>query len=60
MKIDPYKCKEKYLRWKKETQDGIPRLSKVNSDLIHQFLYKVVVRGAEELLAIELNPTPQT
>jgi hypothetical protein len=39
MKIDPYKCKEKYLRWKKETQDGIPRLSKVNSDLIHQFLY---------------------
>ena len=38
MKIDPYKHKEKYYNWKEKCKDGIPDISKANSDLLHQFL----------------------
>ncbi|MBR9706644.1 phage integrase family protein [Candidatus Pacearchaeota archaeon] len=38
MKIDPYKNKEKYLRWKKLIQGQIPDLSKENSEIILQYL----------------------
>ena len=37
-KIDPHKHKERYLNWKEKTSDGIPDVSKVNSDIIKQFL----------------------
>ena len=38
MSIDPYKSKEKYLRWKAKTMNGIPDMSKQNSDIIKQYL----------------------
>ncbi len=38
MKIDPYKHKEKYLKWKELVKNGIPNISKYNSDLILQYL----------------------
>ena len=38
MKIDPYKHKERYLKWKGMTQAGIPEISKFNSDLIKMYL----------------------
>jgi hypothetical protein len=38
MKIDPHKHKEKYLNWKEKTKEGIPNISKYNSDLIIQYL----------------------
>lgn len=38
MKIDPYKHKETYLNWKNEIRDGIPDLSKKNSDLLLKYL----------------------
>src|SRR3989338_7259492 len=38
MSIDPYKSKEKYLRWKAKTINGIPDMSKQNSDIIKQYL----------------------
>jgi len=37
-KIDPYKHKEKYLKWKKEIKGRIPEISKYNSDLILKYL----------------------
>ena len=37
-KIDPYRHKEKYLRWKERIQSVIPEISKENSDLILQYL----------------------
>ena len=38
MKIDPYKHKEAYLKWKDEVRDGVPDLSKKNSDLLLKYL----------------------
>ncbi|MCX6748779.1 MAG: hypothetical protein NT076_04180 [Candidatus Pacearchaeota archaeon] len=38
MKIDPYKHKERYLKWKERTQSQIPEISKENSDLIKEYL----------------------
>jgi integrase len=38
MKIDPYKHKERYLKWKENTQSGIPDITKFNSDLIKGYL----------------------
>jgi len=38
MKIDPYKHKEKYYNWKEKCKDGIPDVSKANSDLLLQYL----------------------
>ena len=38
MKLDPYKHKERYLKWKELTQEGIPSVSKENSDLIKQYI----------------------
>ena len=38
MKLDPYKHKERYLKWKELTQERIPSVSKENSDLIKQYL----------------------
>ena len=38
MKIDPYKHKERYLKWKEKTTGGIPELSQYNSDLLLQYL----------------------
>jgi hypothetical protein len=37
-KIDPYKHKERYIQWKKESEKGIPEISKYDSDLILQYL----------------------
>lgn len=38
MKIDPYKHKEKYLCWKESVTNGIPDISKSNSDIILQYI----------------------
>jgi hypothetical protein len=38
MKIDPYKHKEKYLKWKERVKNGIPEMSRENSNLILQYL----------------------
>lgn len=38
MKIDPYKHKERYMNWKEKVKDGIPEISKFNSDLILKYL----------------------
>jgi len=38
MKIDPYKHKERYLKWKEKTQSGIPEISEFNSSLIKSYL----------------------
>jgi integrase len=38
MKIDPYKHKETYEAWKERVGDGIPNLSKYNSDLALQYI----------------------
>ena len=38
MKIDPYKHEEKYLKWKNEVKEGIPDISKENSDIILKYL----------------------
>jgi hypothetical protein len=38
MKIDPHHHKEKYFSWKEKVKDGIPELSKENSNLILQYV----------------------
>lgn len=38
MKIDPYKHKERYLRWKERVKNGIPEMSRENSNLILQYI----------------------
>ncbi len=38
MRIDPYNHKERYLAWKEKVKDGIPDISKANSDLILAYL----------------------
>jgi len=38
VKIDPYKHKERYIKWKKESEKGIPEISKYDSDLILKYL----------------------
>ena len=38
MKIDPYKNKERWLNWKKKAHQGIPELTKSNSDIVLQYL----------------------
>jgi len=38
VKIDPYKHKERYLRWKEKTKSQIPEITKQNSDLIKDYL----------------------
>ena len=38
MKIDPYKHKEKFLIWKKKVANGIPGISKQNSDTIAHYI----------------------
>lgn len=38
MKKDPYKHKERYLKWKENNQSGIPNISSYNSDLILRYL----------------------
>ena len=38
MKLDPYKNKEKYLKWKQKVKDGIPELSSQNSTLLLEYL----------------------
>ena len=38
MKIDPYKHKEKFLIWKEKVKNGIPGISKHNSDTIVHYI----------------------
>ena len=38
MKIDPYKNKETWLAWKEKVKNGIPGISKENSNLIINYL----------------------
>lgn len=38
MKIDPWKHKERYLEWRSKTREGIPNISKENSDIILKYL----------------------
>ncbi len=38
VKVDPYKHKERYLKWKKESKNGIPEICSYDSDLILQYL----------------------
>ena len=40
MRIDPYKHKERYLRWKEKTKGGISELSQFNSGLLNTLLLK--------------------
>jgi len=39
MKIDPHHHKERYLVWKEKCKNGIPNLSKENSDIILQYTF---------------------
>jgi len=39
MKIDPYNHKEKYLAWKEKAREGIPNISRKNSELILDYLF---------------------
>jgi len=39
VKIDPYKHEERWNRWKERTADGIPNISKKNSEIIKQYLH---------------------
>ncbi len=39
MKIDPYKHKERWENWKEKTNEGIPEISKENSDIIRKYLF---------------------
>lgn len=38
MKIDPYKHKEKYLKWKASVNGKIPDISEKNSELVWSYL----------------------
>lgn len=38
MRKDIYKSKERYLNWRKRVKDGIPDISKTNSDLLKRYL----------------------
>ena len=38
VKIDPYKHKERWENWKEKTVEGIPDISKENSDTIKRYL----------------------
>ena len=38
MKVDPYKIKDKYLNWKRQTDSGIPDISPYNSTLMKKYL----------------------
>jgi integrase len=38
-KIDPHKHKQKFESWKEKTKDGIPKMSKANSDIVKAFVY---------------------
>lgn len=38
MKIDPYKNKEKWLKWKEKNSSEIPDISKINSELVLRYL----------------------
>jgi len=38
MKIDPYKHKERWEKWKESVKDSIPEISKINSDIILKYL----------------------
>ncbi len=39
MKIDPYKYEETYLKWKEDVKNGIPNISKINSELALRYLH---------------------
>ena len=38
MKIDPYKHKERFRAWQEKVKNGIPDISKYNSDLILRYI----------------------
>lgn len=38
MKIDPYKHKERYLKWKEKAKNEIPKIGSYNSDLLKKYL----------------------
>jgi integrase len=38
MKIDPYKHEVTFLSWKKKVKNGIPGISRANSDVIHRYI----------------------
>ena len=38
MKIDPYKNKERWLKWKEKAYQGVPELTRTNSGLVIQYL----------------------
>ena len=38
MKIDPYKHKERYFKWKEKTKESIPDISKENSKILKHYL----------------------
>lgn len=44
MKIDPYKHKEKYFKWKEKVKKGIPNLNKHDSDLILRYKFIRIIR----------------
>ena len=39
VKIDPYKHEESYRAWQGATKNGVPDISKANSDLVKQYLF---------------------
>jgi len=56
MKIDPYKNKERYLKWKEETKDGIEGLGEYNFVLLKKYLADME-RGIN--IAIESTKGPR-
>jgi hypothetical protein len=38
MKLDPYNHKERYFKWKEKVKEGIPEVSKANSNIILQYI----------------------
>jgi hypothetical protein len=43
MKIDPYNHKDKYSNWKERVKQGIPELTKENSDLVKKYMYDMEI-----------------
>ncbi|MFH1238127.1 MAG: hypothetical protein ABIH79_02395 [archaeon] len=39
MKVDPYQHEERYLLWKESVKNGIPDISKENSDIILDYIF---------------------
>ena len=55
MKRDPYKHKEKYYAWKIAVKDGIPGISKINSDLTLRYVGDMEVGRNQKVREVLLD-----